>query len=205
MDVRTDGAALTFIQRLQHRAPQQRLPALVRRNGQRGPAWRGQQIPASAPIGQPVGAINLVLVKQIRQTGTQLQQAIRFAGAQKTRHRLEAGYGQQVGQMLHQAPGECRLVHGRLRRHLLAPQHLPVGAPQKPCRQLDACGRAHAPAARLRHLEPLGHAVALNEDDLVFQWGQRPLLQPGKNRIGQRLGTVAVQSDQARRNGRGHR
>jgi hypothetical protein len=77
-------------------------------------------------------------------------------------------------------------------------QNLPVAAPDKARRQLDLCSGAHALLLGHAHLEPLGHAVALHQHDLGLQRLQGMRRQPGQHGIGQRLGLVAVNGDQAR-------
>jgi hypothetical protein len=151
---------------------------------------------------QPVGAVDLVLVKQIGQAAGQLQQAIRLVAAQKTRHGLEHGVTQALGQQSHQPPGHGQLVQRRVGRHVVCAQHLAVGAPQKARGQLHPRGRTHPTLARQLDLDPLGHAVALHQHDFALQRVQRVPAQPTRQGVGQHLGAVAVQGNEARQDGR---
>ena len=58
----------------QQRAPQRRLPAVVVRQRPPLPVRLRQAIAPGLPVGQPVGAVHLVLVKQFRQLAGQLKQ-----------------------------------------------------------------------------------------------------------------------------------
>ena len=195
---RAGGGTLLLIKFGQHLAPQLGLPELPFGNGRIGAARRAQHILALLPGGQPVGAVDLVLVEQVGQLFGQLQQTLRLARAQKVGNRCERRLAQALRQQTHQAPDHGRLVQRRFTRHLMPAQNLPVAAPDKARRQLDLCCGAHALLLGHAHLEPLGHAVALHQHDLGLQRLQGMRRQPGQHGIGQRLGLVAVNGDQAR-------
>ena len=207
--LQTNEETRPIIEAIEQRAPDAQAPVaalhealadLAAAQGQRGShraTLPAPQVQVQGRVAQPVGPVDLVLVEQVGQAARQLPQTIRVARAQKTRHGSESGRAQQPGQQAHQAPGERCLVHQRLRRHLGPAQHLAVGTPEEARGQLDACGRADASLLRQRHLEPLGHSIALHQHHLLFQRRQRMLVQPGHHGIGQALGAVAVQRDQA--------
>ncbi len=73
------AAALFGLQTLHQGLPQSRLPTL--RLGDRRQATQSisQLRATSGPVFKPIGAVILVLVKQVRELGTQLQQAFRNA------------------------------------------------------------------------------------------------------------------------------
>ena len=182
----------------QQGAPQHGLPALLGRHRLRGPPRRRQHILPLGPGLQPVGPVHLVLVEQVGQAAGQLIQAIGLISLQKAGDGFKAGRVHPLRQQMHQTPGQRGLVGGALAGHLVAPQHLPIGTPHETRRQLHPHGRAHAAISRQRHLQPLGHARALNEDDLFLKGCQRTLAQPRQHRLGQGLGAVTVQGQQTR-------
>ena len=198
MQARAYALLLCCAQGSEHRAPQRSLPALV--VGQRLRCAIGQKhmvVPGSPGV-QPVAAVVLVLVVEVRQLVTELQQARGIVVLQKPRHRPKHRLAQQAGEQLHQAPGHGQLVQGRLAGHGLRAQHLAVGAPQKARRQLHTRSRTHATPARQLHLQPLGHAVALHQDDFFHQRRQRRALQPRGHHLHQVFSPVAVKRHEAR-------
>ena len=77
LQIGAGGAALLGREGAQHRPPQRRLPALVFRQSKcltRQAGCRGQFIPPGGPGLQPIGAVVLILVKQVGQLAGQLQQ-----------------------------------------------------------------------------------------------------------------------------------
>ena len=115
------GLLLGIGQSRQHPPPQLGLPQLV--FGQlvgrvTGPhrlvRQLAQHIAPFGPILQPVGSVNLVLVKQVGQSAGQLQQTVglrlRPGAAQKPGHGLEHRIARAFGQQGHQAPGQGQLV-----------------------------------------------------------------------------------------------
>ena len=105
------GGALGVMQAGQHATPQFGLPALIgfqRQHTRRLEA----DIVARSPVLQPVGAINLVLVKQIGQAAGQLQQAVGLIALQKAAHRREHRLIHTARQEVHQPPGQRQLVQG---------------------------------------------------------------------------------------------
>ncbi len=200
MQRRAGGLALAVIQSVEHAAPEFGLPELV--FAQRiMPSGFAQQVAPGGPVLQPVGAVDLVLVKQVGQAAGQLQQAVRLVASQETRHGLEHRVLQTARQQSHQPPGHGQFVEWRIGRHIGHAQHLPVSAPQKARGQLHPRGRAHPALAGQLDLDPLGHAVALHQDDFALERQQRVRAQPARQGVGQYLGAVAVQGDEAGRNG----
>ena len=198
------GLALSLVQSGQHAPPQFGLPQLVFAQLIM-PSSLAQHVAPGGPVLQPVGSVNLVLVKQVGQSTGQLQQAVRLVASQETRHGLEHRVLQAAGQQGHQPPGHGQFVERRVGRHVVLAQHLPVSAPQKARRQLHPRGRAHPTLVRQFDLDPLGHAVALHQHDFTLQRVQRVRTQPARQGVGQHLRAVAVQGNEAGRNGRsGH-
>ena len=194
-------ALLVGLQGAQHGAPERGLPLLVGRHGAGGARaavlGAAQTVVALGPVLQPVAPVDLVLVQQVGQALGQLQAPRRITCAQERGHRLEAGLRGQVRQQVHQAPGERQLVQWRHARHGLPAQHGAVGAPDESRWQLHTRGRAHTEGTSHFHLQPLGHAVALDEEDLFLQWAQRVARQPGEHSLGQQFQAVAVEDEQA--------
>ena len=201
MQLRAGRSALLLGQWRQHFTPQRTLPSLVWRQGLGDPAGlirrSGQDVIAGSPGGQPVAAVDLVLVIQVGQPLRELQAPAEVIAAQETRQRLVLGARQQAGQDLHQTPGERLFVQRRLARHRCATQNLTVGPPHESARQFDA-GRSADPGLRGQgHLQPLRHAVALDQKNLLLQRLQRLAPDPLEHRLGQQFRTVAVQDQQA--------
>src|SRR5690606_7884012 len=119
------------------------------------------------------------------------------AAPQEAGERLEVGLRHQARQQLHQDPGERLLVQGRGRRHGLPAEDLAVGAPEKAPGQLDASRRGDAAVSGQRHLQPLGDAVALHQEGLLLERAQRVGADPFEDRLGELLGTVAVEDQEA--------
>lgn len=204
MQLRPQGAQGARPHRGQQRAPQQRLPGLIGRQLHGLTMAVAQHVPALRPVAQPIGPVDLVLVQQVGQTLGQLQQALGVVVVQKAGHRRKARLQGQIRQKAHQAPGQRGLVQRGIARHALAPQHLAVKPPLEACGQFHPRGGAHAHRASQRHLQPLGHAVALHQHDLVFQRRERLPSQPAGHRLGQQFGAVAVQNQQAGGKGCAH-
>ena len=201
MQRRAGGLALGVIECGQHAPPQLGLPKLV--FGQLVRTGRfAQDVTPGGPVLQPIGSVNLVLVKKVSQSAGELQQTVRLVATQKTRHRLEHRIVQASGQQSHQPPGHGQFVQRRVGRHIVRAQHLPVSAPQKARRQLHPRGRAHAALACQLDLDPLGHAVALHQHHLALERVQRVHAQPSRQGVGQHLGAVAVQGNETGGNGR---
>ena len=196
----TGVVTLGFGQRGQHTSPQLGLPQMVLRQ-RHSAVHLAAIIGTRGPIVQPVWSVDLILVIQVSQTTGQLQQTVRLIALQKTAHRLEDFFVHTLRQQSHQAPGHGQFVQRRIRGHNACTQHLPIGAPQKPRRQLHLRRGAHPVRTSQRHLDPLGHAVALHQHHLGLQWRQRLALQPRSQRVHQGLGLVAVQSGPAGGNG----
>ena len=194
------GRLLGRRQAIQGRAPQRRLPALILRHRRRaasGTCRRGpDHVASSGPVLQPVAAVDLILVEQVGQALRQLQAPGRVMVAEKAGHGLEAGLAREPRQQTHEPPGQRQFVERRHLRHRSAAEHGTIGAPDEARRQLDARGRAHTVGRRDFHLQPLGHAVALDEEDLFLQRAQRVLGHPGQHRLGQVLEAIAVQDQQ---------
>ena len=117
----------------------------------------------------------------------------------------------QRGQQPHQSPGQQILAKGRPFRHLILAQHGPVGLPDETGRQLQVDGGRNAQPAPVecgtpridrhrigcqRQRKPLRDAVALHQDDFIFQRGQRMGPHPVAEEVAQRLGLVAVNDDE---------
>ena len=160
---------------------------------------------ALGPGREPVAAVNLILVEQVSQPRGQLQTALgifgRAIGAQEAGDRLErrpiAVLAGQLRQQPHQAPDQRCFVEGRTLRHRCGTQHLAVAAPQEARRQFDSGCGADASVLRQRHLQPLGRAVALYQQDLGFKRRQRAPGEPVEHRVAQSFESVAVQHHQA--------
>jgi hypothetical protein len=173
------------------------LPALVGRQRHRVAAGTAQLVPVLGPVGQPIGAVDLVLVVQVGQALGQLQAALGVAILQEVAQRFEFFLLQQLGQQAHQAPGERILVEGRAARHPLRTQHAAVGLPQEARRQRHAGGGAHAHVLGQRDLQPFGDAVRLHQHDLLFERPQRVVAQPVEDGGAQQFHLVAVQDEEA--------
>ena len=197
VQTRPNGGQGLGIEFSQQGAPQPGLPHLVGGRRMRGATRPRQLVTALRPLAQPVGPVHLVLVKQVGQSGTQLKHPQRVALTQKALHGFEPWLNNQLWQQPHEPPRERRFVHGRMWRHLIAPQHLAVGAPQKTGGQFHPHRRTHTTVAGQLHLQPFGHAVALHQHHLFFQWAQGVLGQPVGQGLQQPLGSVAVQGQKA--------
>ncbi len=199
VQLRAGGVAGGFAQRRQQLPPQGRLPALVRRDRPGiGGAVRGcQHVVTGRPGGEPVAAVDLVLIEEVRQALGQLQAAAHVALLQEAGQGLEARLRHHPGQDLHQLPGQRQLVQRRCRRDRVTPQDLAIGAPEEAGREFDAGGSGDAGVGGQRHLEPLGYAVALDEEGLFFQWPKRGRAKPLEDGLGQGLGAVAVEDQEA--------
>jgi hypothetical protein len=134
-------------------------------------------------------AVQLVLVVEIGKAFGELQAPVHTALPQESGQRLESRALQQPGQELHQTPSHWQLVQHRLRGYRLAPQNLPVGTPQEAAWQFHAGGSADPVARGKLHLEPFRHAVALDEEDLLFQGLERLAANPFEDRFAQQLRT----------------
>ncbi len=177
-------------------APQMRLPQLaggevVEAVPVLGPA---QPVVAPFPVRQPVGPVDLVGVEQIRQP---LRQLVAFAAVhvvgQEVAQRTEMGGVEQGGQQPVQAPQQPRLVERRGARHPVFTERGAVGAPQEAGRHLELETGADAQRPGQLQFQPLGHAVGLDQEDLLVQRRQRVLPQPVRHQLGERLQPVAVQ------------
>ena len=195
---RAGGGTFMRIELSQHRTPQRRLPLLRGGHGHIRTAGVAQHILPGRPGFQPVGTVDLVLVVQVGQALGELQQALGFAGAQKVGNGGEFRQRQALRQQAHQPPDHRRLVQRRFTGYCLLAQDLAVAAPDKARRQLDPRGGTDPQRVGHAHLEPLGHAIALHQHGLGLQRLQRVRRQPRQHRIGQGLGLVAVQGNQAR-------
>jgi len=182
--------------------------ALLGRQGGRPAATIAQDVAAVAPVGQPVGPVDLVLVEEVGQTLGELITPAQIAVAlQEMPQGEEVGLSQQLGQQPHQAPDQRLAVEGRALRHRLRSEDGPVGPPQEAGRQheLEPGGDAQArraPVARptggcQRQSQPLADAVALHQHDLGLERGQRVIGHEADQQVAQGLGPVAVNDDQA--------
>lgn len=183
----------------QQRPPQGRLPVLV--GGKRltgGGVWRlAQLVGAGLPVQQPVGAVHLVLVEQLGQLARQLVALAPVAiVAQKMLQRGKHRLILQGGQQPQDAPDQCLPVQRRALRHGGIAQHAAVSLPEKLGRQLHAHRCADPGVAGQRQLQPLAHALALHQDDFVFQRRQGLAAQPGGQHIAQVFQLVAVPDHQ---------
>lgn len=187
---------------LEQGAPQRRLPAhrLVQRP--RAVARGAQLVAALGPVGQPVGAVHLVLVEQVGQALGQLV-ALAQVGVvgEEAAQRGERLALQKARQQAHQPPGQRRLVERRLQGNVGAAQERAIAAPEKARRQLDLDRRGDAAAVLpgQRQLQPLGDAVALHQHHLVLQRRQRMQPHPLHHQLAQLLQAVAVHHHQTRR------
>ena len=156
----------------QQGAPQRGLPARIALQWPLTTARGAQAVLSAGPVRQPVGTVDLILVEQIGQALGQLvalaQILVIGEKAAQGRKRL---LGQQARQQAHQAPGQRRLVQRRLLRDRVLAQHVAVRLPEKARRQVNVQRRRDATAVTLgqRQLEPLGDAVALHQQHLIFQ------------------------------------
>ena len=177
-------------------APQMGLPQLaggevVEAVAVLGPA---QPVVAPFPVRQPVGPVDLVGVEQIRQP---LRQLVAFAAVhvvgQEVAQRTEMGRVEQGGQQPVQAPQQPRLVERRGARHPIFTERGAIGAPQEAGGHLELEAGADAQRPGQLQFQPLGHAVGLDQEDLLVQRRQRVLPQPVRHQFGERLQPVAVQ------------
>ena len=215
--------------------PRSHRPCIQSLRWHHGP-WRAQHIVPIRPVGQPVGAIHLILVEQVGQLRRQLvaaaQQRIVL---QKTAQRCKDLLMQQAGQHPHQPPGQQVLAKRRPLGHGIIAQHGPVRLPDEARGKLDVqrsrdtqpvaqtgrpgrspCrGRTRRPrpgiihpvwrpvvrpgrrVGRQRQRQPLGDAVALDQNDFVFQGRQRMRPHPVAQQVAQRFGLVAMNDDEA--------
>ena len=209
------GAAVTVAlvgrQGVADPAPQCRLPALVIGDLCDTVTGQGEHIVPGLPGGEPVGAIDLVLIEQVSQAlGQLVTLALLIVLAQVARQRLEQRVVQGFGQQLHQVPAQATLVPGGGGRHLPRAfhrlDHRAVGLPLKARGQGNVGAEADA-VARFAlalgdgGLEPLGDTVALHQKKGARQRMQRASSQPLQGQITQILHTVALQDDQARGGG----
>ena len=199
VNLRADRAALCIAKTRQRGTPEQGLPLLVLRNWPIAAPRRAQAIDAGSPVAQPVGPVDLVLIEKVCEAPSQLPQPLGVCSLQKGSHRLKAWLRGQARQVLHQTPGERRFVHGRARRHVCCAQHLPVAVPKKARRQLHLRRRTNAAALSQRHLEPLGHTIALHQHDFGLERAQGVSFEPRKDGFSQGLCAVALQGNHARR------
>ena len=173
-------------------APEQRLPALAFRQRQTRPVGPDQQVFTRLPGGKPIGAVDLVLVVKIGQAFRQLLAAARIAvSRQEAAQRGKPGLlprggreGVQIAEQPVEAPTQGGLVIGGGIGEVA--EQGAVGLPQKAPGQHQVHRRGDAAAATRRsgwrcprqivirqrgqrELQPLTDAVALHQDDLVFQ------------------------------------
>ena len=197
VQLRPNACALALVQWRQQFAPQHGLPTLVAWQSA-GSAWRRtwQAVVADGPGGEPVVAVDLVLVVEIGQALGELKATVHLTLAQEARQGFETRSLRQLGQVPHQAPGQWQLVHGRFKRYGVTPEHLAVSPPQKTSWQFHSGGCKNTALAGQCHLEPLGHAVALHQEDLLLKRAQRLARQPVEHCLAQQLGAVAVQDQQ---------
>ena len=109
MQRRAGGLALAVIQSGEHTAPEFGLPKLVFAQLIMA-SGLAQHVAPGGPVLQPVGSVDLVLVKQVGQSAGQLQQAVGLVAAQKARHGLEHRVLQTPRQQGHQPPGHGQFV-----------------------------------------------------------------------------------------------
>ncbi len=204
MDVGAARVALEGLDVGRHGAPQLRLPALVFLQWDGFAARRAQLVAPGGPVGQPVGAVDLVLVEQVGQALGQLQPAFAIAIGKEVAQRRKHRVGQQGRQQAHQTPGQRGFIEWRHARDALAPQHAPVAFPQQARRQRDARGGADSHLLGQGDLQPLGHAVRLHQEDIRFQRRQRMLAQPLEDGGAQLFQLVAMQDEEAGRDGSMH-
>ena len=172
-------------QPLQQLAPQGRLPQVFSPQRHRRPhhARRPgvQHVLPLCPALQPVAAVDLVLVEEVREALGQLQAAHGAGLLQETPQRRVCVPGtagsclpgrQQAGQHRHEAPSERMLVQRRTPRHGGRTEHGTIGPPQETGRQFHTHRRADALAGRQLHLQPLAHALALHEKTFFFEGRQ---------------------------------
>jgi len=193
---------------VQHRAPQGGLPAVFRAERHCAAPRCPQHVAPVLPIVQPIGAVDLVLVEQIRQPLGQLMAlAHAVVVGQETPQRQEDLVAQHLRQQAQQAPGQSVAVQrGRLGQQVPA-QHGAIGAPEKTGRQLHV-HRGRDPASlrprllrrigRQRELQPLRDAVALHQDDFVLERRQRIPLHPRHRQPAQLLQPIAVDDHETR-------
>ena len=181
-------------------APQHRLPGLAVRQGADLAPGIAQTIPPLGPLVKPIGAVHLVLVVQVSQMAGQLIALAQVViVGQKALQGGESVIFHYTWQEFQQPPGQALLVIGRFVRGLRFAQNGAVGAPQEAGRQLKIDRRADAAAVVGGHgqLEPLGHAVALDEENLVFQRLERVAADPSHRHLPQVFQMVGVNDRQS--------
>ena len=189
----------------EQRAPQRGLPALPGVQRTAFAVGADQHVLAGFPGGEPVGAIDLVLVEEVGEAFGELEALAQVGVALKeTAERRIVGQFEQFGQEAHQSPQQERLVEGRGLRHLLAPEHRAIHPPQEGRGQREADAGGDAAAARTlvgdvrrqRQAQPLRDAVALHQQRLAFERRHRVAPHPGDEQVAQVLGVVAMDQHQ---------
>ena len=99
--------------------------------------------------------------------------------------------------ILHQLPGQGELIERGCRGDGVTAEDLTVGAPEKAGGEFDAGGGGDAGVGGEGHLEPLGYAVALDEEGFFLERAQGGGAEPLEDGFGQGLGAVAVEDQEA--------
>ena len=182
------------------RPPQRRLPAVFEGRG---------AVIATFPGLQPVGAVLLVAIKDIGHLLRQLPgTAAIVVTVQVVRQwRVAQRIGRDTGgQQPQQSPGQRALVEDQLLGHGTAAQHGTIGLPQEGGGQVDVCRGANADGRVVgqRLLQPVLHAVALDEELLGHQRRQRVIADLLDDQVAQVFEPVAVDDQETGRgSGRG--
>ncbi len=169
-------ALLTNI--LQQGSPQLGLPAVARRQGFALTTGSIEDVIASSPVLEPVGAVDLVLVEQVSQSLGELVALAQVAVViEEALQRLEMRALYQGWQQAHQAPGQWGLVEQGNFGNFVVAQHAAVQLPHEAARQLHIDCGSDAAATQVifqrvfsqGQFEPLGDTIALDKGDFVFQ------------------------------------
>ena len=177
--------------RLQHillkLLPQMCLPNLVERHDF-ALSFVSQYILAIAPIGEPIGAVALVTIKNVGHLLCQLipltPMWIVFDVSQQRRNLVRLS---KLGQQAPQAPNQSLFVKGHRYWHHRLAQYQTVHAPNKARRQfhLRGCANAHGAVVCQGHFKPVLHAIALHQQGFWHQGGQGLAAKQAKREIAQ--------------------
>ena len=153
------------------------------------------------PVFEPVGPIDLILVKQVREPFRQLIALAQIGVvSQEALQRFKMWLVNQRRKQAHQTPGERCLVQQRSRWNFITSQHHSVQLPHETAGELHihcGCDSASTLIVVLRvlsqsQLQPLSDAVALHQRNLILQGRQRITPHPGNDKAAQLIQSVAM-------------
>ncbi len=137
-----------------------------------------EDVLASGPVLEPVGAVDLILVEQVGQALGELVTLAQVAVVgEEASQRLEMGTFDQSREQTHQTPGQrCLVEQGDFGNFVIGPARCGKACHTKLPWQfhIDGCGDSKPPwsspeGLRKRLFEPLGDAIASAPGRFVFQ------------------------------------